>query len=387
MRNVFFRSVAFVLTLSVILILSPGCKSKKEEVKKAPAFKVLDIAGKKIPLYVDMVGQAVAIPTVNINARVEGYLQNWSFKEGSIVQKGQLLFTIEQDNFINNVNYQKADLDSKEAAWELAKLDVVRLKPLLATNAISQNDFDKAVTTEKQTRAAVESAKSSLDDAKLKLSYTTITSPITGMIGKVNVNPGNLVGHGEATLLTTVSAVDPMYVDFQMAETDYLRLTRYVTEHNIPIKTLEDTLRVYLTLSDKQPFPGVGHIDFMDRSIDPSTGTLAMRAVFANPKGLLKPGNYTQVNLVLGERDNGIIIPQSAYTQIQGKFFVFLVDKDNKVSREPVQLGRNIGNNVLVLSGLNPGDKILLEGFQKFQENMVVTPILVPDTFEIPKKL
>jgi membrane fusion protein (multidrug efflux system) len=384
MRNYFTKAVPFVMAIAVIALLLPGCKSKTEQKKEPPALKVLDIKGNKVPAFVEMVGQAVGIPTVNITARVEGYLQDWSFEEGSLVSKGRLLFTIEQDKYKNNVDYTQADLDSKIAAWEKAKLDVARLKPLLSTNAISQNDYDVAVTTEKQTRAAVESAKSNLADAKLNLSYTTITSPITGMIGKVNVNPGNLVGHGEATLLTTVSAVDPIYVDFQMNETDYLKIMRYISENKEHFVAAENSFKVYLTLSDKKLYPQPGKIDFIDRAINSQTGTIAMRAVVPNPDGLIKPGSFTTVNLILMERENVVVIPQSAIAQIQGKNYAFILGSDNKVTRTPITLGRNIENMVIVIEGLKPGDKILLEGFQKFKEGMQIKPVIVQDTVKLP---
>jgi membrane fusion protein, multidrug efflux system len=387
MNQVYAKKIILAAALLITAsFLITACKSKKEEVKQAPEFKVLDIKGMKVPVYVELVGQAVGIPTVEIRARVEGYLKNWSFEEGSIVKKGQLLFLIEQDKYLNNVKYSEADLQSKTAAWEKAKLDVARLKPLLKTNAISQNDYDVAVTTEKQTGAAVESSKANLADAKLNLSYTTMTSPITGYIGKVAVNPGNLVGHGESTLLTTVSASDPMYVDFQMNETDYLLIQKYLIEHKAEAKELSSAITAYLTLSGNMQYSSPGKIDFIDRAVDPATGTIAMRAVFANADGLIKPGNFANINLVLRERDNTVVIPQSATTQIQGKNFAFLVDNENKVTRVPLLLGRNIGTHVIVNNGLNPGSKILLEGFQKFKEGMVITPVMVQDTFKLPER-
>ncbi len=387
MRNTFTTTLLIAMVLATGMVILPsGCKPKTDQENAPPALKVLDIKGRKVPVFLEMVGQAVGIPTVNITARVEGYLQNWSFTEGSTVNKGNLLFKIEQDKYLNDVSSSQAALESKEAAWEKAKLDVDRLKPLLSTRAISQNDFDVAVTTEKQSRAGVESAKSSLSDAKLSLSYTTITSPISGFIGKVNVNPGNLVGHGEATLLTTVSAIDPIYVDFQMNETDYLSIMRYIFENKEKIKTAENTLKVYLTLSDKKMFPYPGKIDFVDRAINPQTGTIAMRAEVPNPDGLIKPGSFATVNLILAERMNAVVIPQSATTQIQGKNFAFLLGKDNKVSRIPVLLGRSIENKVVVNDGLKPGDKILLEGFQKFQEGMQIQPVIMPDTANLPNE-
>jgi membrane fusion protein (multidrug efflux system) len=379
------KLLTIVLTGLMAVLFTQGCKQKNAVQQAPPPLKVMQIKGTKVPVYLEMVGQAAGIPTIEIRARVAGYLENWSFKEGSIVQKGQKLFTIEQSEYINSKNFAEADLENKIAAWEKAKLDVARLKPLLSTNAISQNDYDKAVTTELQDRAMVASSQANLATARLNLSYTVMESPITGYIGACLVRPGNLVGKGESTLLSTVSAVDPIYVNFQMNENDYLKIMRYWDAHRDQLKDRKDMFQVYLTLSDKMLYGYAGAIDFLDREINPATGTIALRAVFKNPDGLVKPGNFAQVNLVLFEEENGIIIPQTATTQIQGKNFAFLVDKDNKVNRLPVILGRAIGNTFIVINGLKIGDRIMLEGFQKFQEGMQVNPVMVPDTLKVPE--
>jgi membrane fusion protein, multidrug efflux system len=380
-RRIF--QVMIILVIPAMFFIS--CKSKKEEVKAPPPFKVMELKSKKVPVYVQMVGQAIGIPTVEIRARVAGYLRTWDFKEGSIVQKGQVLFTIEPDEYINTVSSAKADLEMKTAAWELAKLDVQRLKPLVATKAISQNDFDKAVTREQEDRAAVAYAKANLDQAQLNLSYTKMESPISGAIGECNVNPGNLVGKGEATLLTTVSAVDPMYVNFQMNESDYLKIMRFMERHP-EYKGKENTFTIYLTLSDKEGYKMPGKIDFIDRAVNTTTGTIAMRGIFPNPEGLLKPGNFATVNLVLMEREDGIVIPQSATTQIQGKMFAFLVDNENKVNRVPIITGRSVGNLFIINDGLKQGDKVMLEGFQKFKEGMQIKPEIMQDTITMPER-
>ncbi len=386
MNHIFKKTnfLAFAVLFSTGFLLT-ACKSKKEEEKAPPPFKVMEIRATKVPVFIQTVGQAIGIPTVEIRARVAGYLRTWDFQEGTIVKKGQTLFTIEPDEYINNVASAKADLENKTAAWEKAKLDVARLKPLLSTNAISQNDFDKAVTTEQQDRAAVANAKANLDQSNLNLSYTTMPSPITGAVGACNVNPGNLVGKGESTLLTTVSAVDPMYVNFQMNETDYLKIMRYLELHP-EFKSKMESFTVYLTLADRQDYDHPGKIDFIDRQINTTTGTIAMRAVLPNPQGLIKPGNFSTVNIILMEQENGIVIPQSATTQIQGKTFAFLVDKDNKVNRIPVVLGRSIGQNFIVYNGVKPGDRIMLEGFQKFKEGMQINPVMVQDTLTVPAR-
>ncbi len=372
-------------TLAILIsgILLTGCKSEEKKETAPPPLKVMELKGTKVPVFLQMVGKAEGIPTVEIRARVAGYLDNWTFREGSVVQKGQHLFTIEQAEYQNNVRLAEADLENKTAAWEKAKLDVARLKPLLATNAISQNDYDKAVTNELQDRALVSSAKANLDQSRLNLSYTTITSPIAGYVGAANVRPGNLVGKGESTLLTTVSAMDPIYVSFQMNENDYLRIMRYLETHKEQFSDRQDALKVYLTLSDNEQYNQVGKIDFIDRAINSQTGTIAFRAVFPNPSALIKPGNFATVNLILMELENGIVVPQSAVTQIQGKYFVFNVDKENKVTRRPVVLGRSTGNLFIIAGGLEVGDRIMLEGFQKFQDGMVISPVMVPDTLKV----
>ena len=371
------------LVAAIIIATCPACKSKEKGPVEAPEFKVMQLKGSTVPIFLDMVGQAEGIPTVDIRARVEGYLMNWSFQEGSIVKKGQRLFTIEKDQYQNNLDYSRADLDSKTAAWEKAKLDVARLKPLLATNAISQNDYDVAVTTEKQTRAAVASSKADLEQATLNLSYTSMDSPITGYIGSVQVRPGNLVGRGESTLLATVSAVDPMYVNFQMNETDYLAIMRFVSQHK-GFLAKSGPIKVYLTLADKRKYPIPGEIDFMDRNINPATGTIALRAKVANPENIIKPGNYCQVQLVLAEKDSTVIVPQSALTIVQGKYFAFQVGDSNKVVRIPVLVGRSFENKIVINAGLKPGSKIMLEGFQKFQEGMKINPVMIEDTLTLP---
>ena len=386
--NHLYAKTALLVILVVIStdILITSCKTKEKQESTPPSLKIMEIKGKQIPVYLEMVGQAVVIPTVEIRARVAGYLQTWSFMEGSVIQNGQSLFTIEKDSYINTLKFNEADVDNKTAAWEKAKLDVARLKPLLSINAISQNDYDKAVTTEQQDRAAVASSKADLDEAKLNLSYCSMTSPITGYIGACNVRPGNLVGKGESTLLATVSAINPIYVNFQMSETDYLKIMRWWSEHKDEYKDKKNGFKVFLSLSDKMEYNQPGEIDFFDRDVNPQTGTIALRAVFPNPEGLIKPGNFAQIYLVLLEQQNWIVIPHGATTQIQCKFFAFKVDQENKVTRVPVDLGRSTGNLIIVNGGLAIGDRILLEGFQKFQEGMKINPVNVPDTLTVNQR-
>jgi membrane fusion protein (multidrug efflux system) len=150
------------------------------------------------------------------------------------------------------------------------------------------------------------------------------------------------------------------------------------------LKDRKDIFKVFLSLSDNLPYNQVGKIDFIDRAINPQTGTIALRAVFPNPDGLIKPGNFANVNLVLFEEENGIVVPQSATTQIQGKNFAFVVGQDNSVNRTPVMLGRGVGNKFIIFGGLKVGDRIMLEGFQKFQEGMKISPVMVPDTLTVP---
>jgi membrane fusion protein (multidrug efflux system) len=375
-------NAAILVVLCIAMTTSCGSsKSKKEEI---PQLKVLELKGVKVPIFLEMVGQAEAIPTVAITARAQGFLEKIAFTEGTIVKKGQLLFTIEPDQYNNNLDLQKAMLDNAEASWEKAKLDVERLKPLLPTQAISQNDYDKAVTNEKECRANVASNKAQLETAKLNLSYTKIYTPITGYIGKASYQPGNLVGQtGGNNVLATVSALDPIYFNFQMHENDYLWITKYLVKHKEDMKAeLKEALNVFLFLSDKQQYENSGKLDFIDRDISTQTGTIAMRASFPNSEGVVKPGSFGTVRMILSEKEDAILIPQSALSQIQDKFFVFKLGAENKVNRIAVTIGRRIDNRVVIYSGLKVGDKILTEGFQMFEEGMQINPIVVKDTIK-----
>ena len=378
--RLFNAAILAVLCLS----LTTSCGNSKSKKQEIPQLKVLELKGVKVPIFLEMVGQAEAIPTVAITARAQGFLEKIAFTEGTIVKKGQLLFTIEQDQYNNSLDLQKAMLDNAEASWEKAKLDVERLKPLLPTQAISQNDYDKAVTNEKECRANVASNKAQLETAKLNLSYTKIYTPITGYIGKASYQPGNLVGQaGGNNVLATVSALDPIYFNFQMHENDYLWITKYLVKHKEDMKTeLKEALNVFLFLSDKQQYENSGKLDFIDRDISAQTGTIAMRASFPNSEGVVKPGSFGTVRMILSEKEDAILIPQSALSQIQDKFFVFKLGAENKVNRISVTIGRRIDNRVVIYSGLKVGDKILTEGFQMFEEGMQINPVVVKDTIK-----
>ena len=217
-----------------------------------------------------------------------------------------------------------------------------------------------------------------------------MASPITGYIGSVQIRPGNLVGRGESTLLATVSAIDPIYVNFQMNETSYLSIMSWIIENKAKLKGKEqlkdnNSIPVYMLLSTKQTYPFGGTIDFIGRAIDPATGTIALRAEFPNKDGLIKPGSYSEITLILGVEDNGILIPQSSVQPIQDRNFVFILDSANKVKRLPIITGQHIENMVVVMKGLNIGDRILLEGYQKIRDGMEVTPIMVKDTLRVPE--
>jgi len=381
MRTKIFTNIISSCIILTILI-SYGCGNKKKTESEVPQLKVLELNAVKSPVFLEMVGIAEGIPTIQLNARVEGFLESFNFIEGTLVQKGQLLFTIEQDNYINNVNNSKALLDHNQAAWEQSVLVVNRLTPLLPTAAISQNDFDVAVSNEKQSKASVESAQAQLDQAKLNLSYTKVYSPITGIIGKTMVRPGNLVGPSINPLLATVSAVDPIYFNFQMNESDYLMIVKYLINTNErEQEDLKKNIKVHLFLADGFSYPIDGTMDFMDRSINTETGTIAVRALFPNKNYLIKPGSYGTIRLILKEVDNAIFIPQGALNQIQDKFFAYKLNNiNNTVNRVSIKVGRRIDNRIMVISGLNPGDKILLEGFQKFEEGMKINPQVIKDT-------
>ena len=342
-----------------------------------PEVLVADIIQRDVPVYLELVGQTQGFQDVEIRARVEGYLTNMSFQEGSLVRKGDLLYEIDRQPLEAILAQARADQATAEARLAKANNDVARYRPLVAKQAVSQRELDDAVSQQDAARSQVDAAKANVEKATLDLSYTRITAPISGLIGATLVKAGNLVGRGESTLLTTISQIDPALFRVGITESDYLRVARRVLDGGEKAGRQTD---IQLTLSDGSVYPHPGKVNVIDRAVDPTTGTLGIQLQFPNPTLLLRPGQYGRARLLLDNRVGALLVPQRAVQELQNLYSVAVVDGSGKVSFRNVKVGPRVESLWVIEEGLTASDKVVVEGLQRIQDGMTVTAKPAPPT-------
>jgi membrane fusion protein (multidrug efflux system) len=363
---------AFLGLLLSGLALSVACSSEKPKpAPPPPGVTVTAAVQKDVPIYQEWVGTMVGNIDADIRPKVDGFLLTRLYNEGSFVKKGQGLFRLDARQTQASVEQAQGQLERARAALNQAQIDVNRYTPLVAQKAVSQSELDKAQSMQRAGAAEVAAAQATLDNAKLNLGWTTVASPISGIAGIAKVGVGDLMTPN--TVMATVSAVDPIYVDFSISEQDYLRFAR-----NKKDRAAGHPLQ--LILGDSSIYPRPGHTLLVNRAIDSRTGTLQVRATFPNPGNVLRPGQYGRVRAVTEDRKNAILVPQRAIAELQGIYQVGVVGADNKVTIKAVKLGPQFGDMWVVESGLEPGEKVVVDGFQRLRDGMVVAPASFKDT-------
>jgi membrane fusion protein (multidrug efflux system) len=433
-RTLGARPLGHWLAGVALLALSAGCQggdskaSKQAPAPPPPTVIVAEVDQRTVQVGGEFVARTEGVPTVETRARVPGVLEQVLFREGSEVRKGQRLFVIQQDEYkaalqsaraqlakaqadltrardVSVIDRARANLDQAKADLGRARQDVARYRPLAQAQAIPQQDLDTAISREqvaaaavegadaalKDTvlnqrtaiqlaQAAVESAKAAVIQADLNLKYTVVEAPITGIISKLAVDTGNLVGKGEPTLLATVSAIHPIYVDFSIVEADYLRLVKRepgLGRGEVP-RDRAPTLE--LLLADGSVYPHKGQTIFVDRAIDPKTGTIQVRAEFPNPERVLRPGQFARVRAITEEVPDAILVPQLAVQDLQGAKTVLVVGEGDKVALRTVTLREAYQQFYIVTAGLKPGERVIVEGIQKARPGMQVKAEVKPAT-------
>jgi len=352
--------------------LLTGCGKKASPTAPPPVVSVIQPVEREVVEWDEYTGRLEAPESVEIRARVSGYLDKVHFKEGKEVKKGDVLFTIDPRPYQAEYDRAEAEHQRAESQADLAKSDAERAKNLIATKAISQEDFDTKTKTFAAALAALKAAHAAVDSAKLNLEFTEVRSPIDGRTSRAEVTAGNLVSGGAgATLLTTVVSQDPLYCYVDVDERSvlkYLQLRREGKRQS----ALDKPIPVEMALADETGYPHKGFTDFVDNKIDPTTGTLHCRGVFPNPERALGPGFFARMRIPGSGRYLALLIPDRALGSDQSQKFVYVVNAEKKVEYRQVKIGPMIDGLRVVKEGLKPGEQIIVEGLLRVRPGIVV---------------
>jgi RND family efflux transporter MFP subunit len=376
--NCCYRFAPIQLLCAILLIFATlgGCSSNAEKpAPPAPGVTVTPVMQKDIEIQQDWVGTMIGNIDADIRPKVEGFLLARLYSEGSYVNKGQPMFQLDQRQAQAAVEQAQGKLERARASLAQAQIDIKRYTPLVAQKAVSQAELDKALSMERAATAEVDAEQAVLDNAKLNLGWTTVTSPISGIAGISKVGIGDLMT--PSTVMTTISNVDPIYVDFSVAEQDYLRFNREKTGRAAG-RSLQ------LILGDGTSFAHGGHALLINREVDTRTGTIQVRAEFPNSGNVLRPGQYARIRAVTEKRKAAFLIPQQAVSELQGVYQVGVVGADNKVALKTVKLGPLYGDMWVVESGLQLGEKVIVDGLQRVRTGVTVAPTPFKDTQSNP---
>jgi membrane fusion protein, multidrug efflux system len=368
--------------IAMIAACLAGCgKDDKTAPSAAPvAVSTLTITARDVPVTTEYVAQTQSSQAVNIQARVSGFLDKRVYTEGSVVKAGQILFQMDQKPFQAQVDAQQAALQRNQASLQVASANLARTKPLAAQNALSQKDLDDAQGQYEQAAAAVAQSKALLQEAQLNLSYTTITSPVTGVSSFAAVADGTYLSP-QNSQLTTVSVLTPMWINFSVSENEMQRIRSEVKSGMLKLpENLSFT--VDIELIDGTLFPYAGRITFADPSYNSQTGTFLIRASVDNPQGLLRPNQFVRTRLNGAARPNAILVPQRAVQQGAKGHFVWVVNKQQQAELRPVLVGEWYQDSWFIAQGLASGDQVVVDGAIRLAPGVPVkaTPYVAPKT-------
>ncbi|WP_431223459.1 multidrug efflux RND transporter periplasmic adaptor subunit SdeX [Serratia sp. L9] len=373
-KNRGLTPLAAVLMLSGSLVLT-GCNDKETQQQgaqhAAPAVGVVTLKAEPLNITTDLPGRTAAYRIAEVRPQVSGIILKRNFIEGSDIKAGVSLYQIDPATYQAAYDSAKGDLAKAQAAAEIARLTVNRYKPLLGTSYISKQDYDTATSNLLQANAAVVAAKAAVETARINLAYTKVTSPISGRIGKSAVTEGALVTSGQATALATVQQLDPMYIDVTQSSNDYLRLRQELA--NGTLKQENGKAKVKLLLENGQEYAHEGSLEFSDVTVDETTGSITIRAIFPNPNDGLLPGMFVRARLDEGVRSDALLVPQQGITRNpRGEATAMVVGADDKVELRTLTAAQAIGDKWLVTAGLKPGDRVIVTGLQKIRPGVQV---------------
>jgi membrane fusion protein, multidrug efflux system len=377
-----------LLVLASALVFSVGCGQEKPVQAAPPIVEVVDVQQKDVPITREWVATLTGRVNAQIRAQVAGYLMKQIYTNGTYVKKGTPLFQLDSRTFQANtdqakgvVEQAKGELARAQAQQGKTQLDVTRYTPLAAQGAISKQELDDAIQANlaalaqmEAAKAAVVAAEASLESAKLNLGFSTIVSPIDGVAGIANAQVGDFISPQSLNPLTTISTVNPILANITPSEQEYLRAMRETERVGETEKQALGRLNWELVLTDGSIYPQKGKFYALDRQVDIGTGAIVVQIEFPNPKNLLRPGGFGNIRTVVRIDQGVLLVPQRAVTDVQGKYLMAVVGRDDKVSIRPVTVGEKVGTSWIITDGLKPGDRVVAEGTQKVSDGIHVNP-------------
>lgn len=361
-----------------MLVVFYGCNGEENKGKteaQAVPVNVLEVQEQSLPVMGEYVAQIEALKTVDIRSRVQGHLKERHFEEGQMVDEGQLLFVIDSRPYVEVKKKASAELASSQATLRKAEKDYLRFKALFAQGAVSREEYDSKITDRQVLEANVSNAKAQLEQANIDLEFTRIHAPMKGIIGRTKVNLGSLIAK-ESTVLATISAIDPVYVNFSIPEKEYLVAAREIEarkKKGLPSRRAN----LQIILADGDYYAYNGTFNMADRAVDSSTGTLGLRAEFPNPERILRDGQYAKVVALLKLYNKALVVPTRAVLDVQGRKSLLTVASNGTVVEKPVTVEYSDDRNSVISEGIVVGDKVIADGVNKIRPGIQVIPEVV----------
>jgi len=362
----------FFLPAMLLIFITISCKKEAAPEAKPLEIPVTEVLQEDVNLESEYTGQTFGQSDIQINPRVDGLIESLNFKEGSVVTKGQLLYTIDPLPYQEKVNEAEGALAEEQARLANAKSDLDMIEPLAKINAVSQRELIAAKSTYKASLARMNASAANLQNAKIELGYCRIVAPISGLIGISKVRVGDYVQPGALSVLNTISDLGDVRVRFTISEQEFLRIFREINKENSNLKGVGQSIS--LKLSDGSIYPQKGKVSFADRQIDPTTGAITFEASFPNPNRLLRPGQYVKIGVVTDVRKNALVIPQRAVIEMQGIYQVYVLGDSSKVNMQIIKPGPAFKDGYVVDDGLKAGDKIAMGGTSLLKNGSVIVP-------------
>jgi membrane fusion protein, multidrug efflux system len=371
--NLLHSALARIIPATAALLCFAGCRDKPRAAAPAPAVvEVAPVTQADVPVYHEWLGTLDGFVNAQIRAQVTGYLLTQKYREGDTVKKGDLLFEIDPRPFQATLALAKGQLAQAEARLGKTDLDVKRYAPLVKDRAISQEEYDDAVQANLEAKAAVASAQAQVEQADVNLSFTRIVSPIDGITSIARAQIGDLVGPGSGDL-AAVSTLDPIKAYFNVTEQAYINVTKLYADETLRNEHIRQ-LELKLVLADGTDYPFEGRIYAPDLRVGATTGALRVEALFPNAGHALRPGGFARVRVKFDTKHGALLVPERAVAELQGSYQVALVDAENKVHIQPVRVGERTGRQWVIEAGLQPGQRVVVEGGQMVREGATVSP-------------